>query len=195
MKIFSVFLAAALSAACAWAAEAAGGDDLESGRRLGNFCSSCHGPQGSGPGQTIPYIGGQSAEYLANTMIEMRDKRRAATLMQKISQGYSDGDIEKIALYYSKQPWRSNNNKIDAKLAKQGKALSESCEGCHGEAGLSDGYTPRIGGFPAEYIYYALLEYKNGLRNMEEGGASMGLVSDMDEKEFKALAEYYSSLK
>ncbi len=126
----------------------------------------------------------------------MRDKKRHATLMQLIAQGYSDSDIKKIAQYYASQPWQNNTKKPNSKLVKQGKKIAdEKCVDCHGEKGLADNYTPRIAGLPSSALYYSLLEYKENKRNMDEGGASMALVKDLSDNDLKALAEYYSSLK
>lgn len=165
------------------------------GGSLSGFCTSCHGMNGSGPGETIPHIGGQTKEYLALSMTEMKEKKRYATLMQTIAQGYDPDEIELIATWFSQQKWVNSENKIDATLAEQGKATSDLCAACHGDKGEGAGETPRIGGQASQYLYYALLEYKNKVRNNDGGASLMEIVVEMDEKELKALAEYYSSLR
>lgn len=195
MRFLFVFMAVTLFATASYADDAKKGD-IEKGRYLGYFCATCHGPSGSGPGENIPPIAGQSELYLENALIEMRDNKRYSTLMGLIAKGYSDEDIKHIAAYYSSQEWKNSDKKVDKKLVKQGKKIAdEQCVDCHGDKGLGENYTPRIGGLPSAYLYYAMLEYKKGVRNMDEGGASMSLVEDLSDKELKALAEFYSSLK
>lgn len=193
MKYRILFIAAAFIAC--FSASQAMAADTDGEIRLAGFCSSCHGPSGSGPGETIPYIGGQTKEYIVTAMTEMKNKARHATVMEKISLGYTPEEIEAIALFYSKIPWKNSDNKIDKKLAAKGKGISKECASCHGEKGLGEGETPRISGQPAKYLYYALLEYKNKQRNNDGGAASMEIVTDLSDDQLKALAEYYSGLK
>ena len=194
MRALFVLVAVLISASYVLA-ETPKDTSLDEGRRLGNFCSSCHGEKGYGPGQTIPYIAGQSKDYLVNSLKDMRDKKRYSTLMQLIAQGYTDEDIEKIASWYSSQDWKNNTNTYDKKLVEKGKKLSAQCADCHGEKGYADGETPRIAGLPSPYIYYAMLEYKAGKRNSDGTGASMSITEELSDDDIKALAEYYSSLK
>ncbi|MDR2870624.1 MAG: c-type cytochrome [Deferribacteraceae bacterium] len=157
-----------------------------------SYCTSCHGTNGAGPGETIPYISGQSKEYLAITMTEMRDATRYATLMQTLAKGYNDEEIEALAAWFAARQWVSNTNKTDSALAANGKALSESCSSCHEESMRE---VPRISGQPSGYLSKAMLEYKNMLRNNDGGAAMMIGVVDMSDEDIQALAEYYSGLK
>lgn len=160
-----------------------------------NFCTSCHGTDGAGPGESIPQLGGQTKEYIIIAMTEFKNRERYATLMQPIAQGYTEEEIEYMAEWFSAKQWKNSDNKIDKKLAKQGEAISESCAGCHGDSGEGMDEIPRISGMPSKYIYYSMLEYKNRVRNNDEGASMMDEVIEMNDEQLKALAEYYSGLR
>ncbi len=59
-------------------------------------CSGCHGPGGHSPG-AIPSIYGRTAASLAETLRGFRDGNRPATVMGRISKGYSDAEIDAVA--------------------------------------------------------------------------------------------------
>jgi sulfide dehydrogenase cytochrome subunit len=59
-------------------------------------CSGCHGPGGRSPG-AIPSIYGRTAASLAETLRGFRDGNRPATVMGRISKGYSDVEIDAVA--------------------------------------------------------------------------------------------------
>ena len=74
--------------------------------------------------------------------------------------------------------------------AAAGKALSESCAGCHGDDG-KDGDKP-IAGMAEADITKALKDYKSGARdNKKMVKAAKGLSDD----DIANLSAYYSSLK
>jgi cytochrome subunit of sulfide dehydrogenase len=59
-------------------------------------CSGCHGPAGHSPG-AIPSIYGRTAASIAETLRGFRDGNRPATVMGRISKGYSDAEIDAVA--------------------------------------------------------------------------------------------------
>jgi sulfide dehydrogenase cytochrome subunit len=59
-------------------------------------CSGCHGPGGHSPG-AIPSIYGRTAQSIAETLRGFRDGNRPATVMGRISKGYSDQEIDAVA--------------------------------------------------------------------------------------------------
>lgn len=167
----------------------------ESRLRLVNFCSSCHGTDGAGPGETIPYIGGQTKEYLATALTEMKNRERYGTLMLAIAQGYDLDEIEGTASWFAERVWKYSDNTVDPALAVWGKEASVTCAACHGETGEGEGIIPKISGQPAAYLFKALMEYKKQLRNNEGNAMMMDEVIDMTGEELQALAGYYSGLK
>ncbi|TAM36230.1 MAG: c-type cytochrome [Burkholderiaceae bacterium] len=67
-------------------------------------CAACHGIDGrvhAGPG--VPALAGKPAQELVRQMRDFKSGTSPATVMQQISKGYSDAQIEQIARYFSSQ--------------------------------------------------------------------------------------------
>lgn len=76
----------------------------DTGRTLTYTCQGCHGIEGyknAYPSFKVPKIGGQSADYLANALIEYRTGNRKHPTMQAQAQSFSDQDIADIAAFLS----------------------------------------------------------------------------------------------
>ena len=72
---------------------------------LAATCAACHGTYGraeSGP--DVPVLAGMPAQELVRQMNEFKSGARPATVMQQISKGYSEAQIEQIARYFASQP-------------------------------------------------------------------------------------------
>lgn len=108
--------AAAASAASAPAPSTPASGNAERGRQLAEVgdeskqvqsCANCHGPQGSGSGAGYPYLAGQHASYLANTLAAWRDGSRnddPTGTMPVIAKALADADVQAAAAYYSQLP-------------------------------------------------------------------------------------------
>jgi cytochrome c553 len=67
-------------------------------------CKSCHGPDGSGVLHAAPFLAGQSAEYLANSLKSFKEgtrKNDPGKLMSSVAAGLTDADIQAAAAYFS----------------------------------------------------------------------------------------------
>jgi sulfide dehydrogenase cytochrome subunit len=73
------------------------------GQRLVATCAACHGTDGAGAGNALPVLAGQPKDALVASMRAFKTGARPATIMHQISKGYTDAQIEEIALYLSKQ--------------------------------------------------------------------------------------------
>lgn len=93
-RLSTTLTAAAMLSLAALTAQAADDDAL----RLVMNCYTCHGTDGMSPGD-MPSIAGKSASYLLERLRSFRDGTRPATIMNRISKGYSDAELEAIALY------------------------------------------------------------------------------------------------
>lgn len=74
------------------------------GRVLVYTCQGCHGITGyknAYPSFRIPKIGGQSAQYLTQALVEYRQGKRKHPTMQAQAQSFSDQDIADIAAFLS----------------------------------------------------------------------------------------------
>ena len=78
--------------------------NAQSGRTLAYTCQGCHGVEGyknAYPSFHVPRIGGQSAEYLAQALIEYKKGNRKHPTMQAQAQSFSDQDIADLSAYLS----------------------------------------------------------------------------------------------
>lgn len=73
------------------------------GQRLYATCAACHGTNGAGAGNALPVLAGQPKDALVASMRAFKAGVRPATIMHQISKGYTDKQIEEIAVYLSKQ--------------------------------------------------------------------------------------------
>jgi sulfide dehydrogenase cytochrome subunit len=75
-----------------------------SGRTLAATCSGCHGPAGHSAGE-IPSIYGRTESQIAQAMLDFKNDRRPATMMNRHAKGFSDAEIAAIAKEISAN-WR-----------------------------------------------------------------------------------------
>lgn len=80
--------------------------------------------------------------------------------------------------------------------AERGKALTYTCQGCHGVTGYKNAYptysVPKIAGQTNEYLLAALNGYKQGTRKHPTMQAQSQSFSDQD---IADIAAYLSSIK
>jgi cytochrome subunit of sulfide dehydrogenase len=62
-------------------------------------CAYCHGPEGHSRG-AIPSLAGMEAKYFVDQMKAFRDGSRAATVMQKHANGYTDAEFEALGKWF-----------------------------------------------------------------------------------------------
>lgn len=97
----ATLLAAASSMALASEAktEAAG----KSGEELAAPCAACHGPTGVSPSGAFPTIAGQHATYIEKALLDYKSGERKNAIMAGQVANLSEGDISKLAAWFSKQ--------------------------------------------------------------------------------------------
>lgn len=96
--------AAPAPTAAAAPAPAAPQGNAQRGKPLTYTCHGCHGITGyrnAYPNYHVPRIGGQSAQYLSNALLEYRKGTRKHPTMQAQAQSFSEQDIADIAAYLS----------------------------------------------------------------------------------------------
>ena len=70
-------------------------------------CAGCHNTNGiSLPNSTIPSIAGLEPKYFVNALNEYKNNLRSNYVMRIIAKGYSEKEIIKMSLFFSK----INNN-------------------------------------------------------------------------------------
>jgi len=93
-----------LIAAAAWLvlAPAASADEITA-RSIAATCAACHGTAGHSATRTVEPLAGKPKERIIELMQAFRSGKKPATIMQQISKGYSDQQIEMVATYFSEQ--------------------------------------------------------------------------------------------
>jgi cytochrome c553 len=99
-------LAAALAPVAVIALPAlAQGTDPSLGRNLAAACANCHGTNGASL-QGMPSLAGQQRSHLVQQMQDFKSGKRPATIMHQLAKGYTDEQIEALAVYFSAQKAR-----------------------------------------------------------------------------------------
>jgi cytochrome c553 len=67
-----------------------------SGATLAATCTGCHGPNGQSAG-AIPALNGRTEADLLQAMLDFKNDRRPATMMNRHAKGFSDEEIAAMA--------------------------------------------------------------------------------------------------
>jgi sulfide dehydrogenase cytochrome subunit len=73
------------------------------GRNLAASCAICHGSEGRAVTPSVTSLAGMPRDQISLQLREFRDGKRPATVMDQIAKGYTDEQIDAIALWYSAQ--------------------------------------------------------------------------------------------
>ena len=92
MRLLSPILAASLLMAPAWAQNAP---------LVAQACLSCHGANGMGAG-AVPALAGRDATELTALMAAFRANERPATIMGRVTRGYSEAEVAASVAYFAR---------------------------------------------------------------------------------------------
>lgn len=98
MRSIRLIVAAAVAAGTGFAV--AQGTDPNLARNLAATCTSCHGPDGVSQGE-MASLAGMSRADIIRKMREFKTGSKPATVMQQLSKGYTDEQIELIAGWFA----------------------------------------------------------------------------------------------
>ncbi|MBU0656406.1 MAG: cellulose binding domain-containing protein [Gammaproteobacteria bacterium] len=165
---------------------------------LVNNCASCHGTDGYSAGPGTPSIAGLGKNYLIRTMKAYRTGERASSVMGRVAKGYTDTQIERMADYLSKQPFKAAAQTTVQELVNRGKAVHESnCVFCHAGTGNDPTLTgTRLDGQWATYLHATLEDYYLGRSSNAPSGMATqmtDLKSLFGDDVLLALAQYYAA--
>lgn len=94
-----MFIAAAALVAVPQAALA----DDAAARRMAATCAACHGTTGHSATKTVEPLAGRPKERLVELLQAFKTGKKPATIMQQISKGYTDQQLETIAGFFAAQ--------------------------------------------------------------------------------------------
>jgi sulfide dehydrogenase cytochrome subunit len=169
---------------------------------LVQLCEGCHSKDGNSTQPDVPIIAGFSYEGFLNTMDVFRANERIAlayhkpgepeTIMNEIAQSLSDEDVEVLADYFSKRPFRPAKQAVDKELASRGEILhKQKCEGCHRNNGAEPEEDAAIlAGQWSPYLRRQFVNIKSGKRMVPR--TMLRRVRDLPAEDIEALLNFYA---
>lgn len=159
-------------------------------------CNGCHGPDGVSQGASIPSIAGMNAEYMAEVMVQFKEGRRSATIMNRIARGYRDYELRKVARYFAAKKWRSVRSTQREELVTRGHQLHERyCAECHEDSGrYHDKDVPRIAGQRDNYLTTQLGLYHAGKEQLPQPSEMAEKLAEIAKDDLPALSAFYSTV-
>ncbi len=158
---------------------------------LARTCAGCHGPEGAGPGRTIPSIAGLRAKHFGDAMRGYRQGSRSFYVMRFIAKGLDDDEIDKLSIHFARLPFSPSRAPTDPAFAGKGALLAKSCNACHGADGRGADKGPRLAGQPVEYLNGALAAYLSGERRGT--GDMMAQLKPLSAADRLHLSHFYAS--
>lgn len=169
---------------------------------LVKMCEGCHGKDGNSVQPDVPIIAGFSDEGFLNTMDVFRENERIAmrfhkpgepeTVMNTIAQGLSDEDVETLADYFSRRPFRAAKQAADAALASRGEIIhKQKCEKCHTQNGAEPVDDAAI--LAGQWTVYLRRQFDNILSGKRLVPRSMlRRVKKLSAEDIEALLNFYA---
>ena len=153
-------------------------------------CGACHGANGVPlDPKTVPVIWGQEQSYLMKQLRDFRNGERKSAIMSPIAQDLAEGDLRKLAAYFSSKTWPAR--RATAKPPAPPKGIAQ-CQACH-QPGFEGGMpAPRLAGLSYEYLAAQGRAFASGERtnNLDMPGFMQMLTAG----ERNAIARYLSAL-
>lgn len=95
-RIIATLLAVVGLQMAAWAA----GNPAD-GKMIANACAGCHGAEGIARQPMHPNLAGQKEKYLIWQLSAFRDGSRPSHIMNEVTKGLTDQNIEDLAAFYA----------------------------------------------------------------------------------------------
>jgi cytochrome c553 len=181
--VFGLGLLAALFMSNAGAADAA------KGKVLAYTCHGCHGVpdyKNAYPVYRVPKLGGQNEAYLLSALNAYASGDRPHPTMHAQAATLTPEERADIAAFFAADGGLPNKQVVGTPPP-----ATSTCVACHGADGaktVAPDY-PKLAGLPSDYIEHALKDYKSGKR---KNPIMAGIISGVEEKDFAAIAEYFS---
>src|SRR6476620_635453 len=70
---------------------------------LASTCAACHGTQGQAVGSALPPLAGMPRDSMLEQLRAFRAGTRPSTIMQQLSKGFTEAQLEQIAGYFARQ--------------------------------------------------------------------------------------------
>jgi cytochrome c553 len=156
------------------------------------FCESCHGAGGNSVQAMIPSIAAQPVTFLENTLVYFREGLRAGVAMPAIARAMKDEDITALARHFaSRKAAVVASSAADAALIARGRQLAAQmhCGQCHMPNFQGQGQMARLAGQREDYLYDAMVGYRDGKRSAADTTMTEVLHGTSD-ADLRALAHF-----
>jgi cytochrome c553 len=104
--------------------------------------------------------------------------------MQPIASSMQRDDMQAIAEYFSKKPWRDLGQPGASKeitYRASGANRSVGCTGCHLDHFQGDGTVPRLAGLSREYLTKTMADFRTRARGNNPGMSDLMLATAPDD--------------
>jgi cytochrome c553 len=164
--------------------------DAAKGKVLAYTCHGCHGVpdyKNAYPVYRVPKLGGQNEAYLVSALNAYANGDRPHPTMHAQASTLTPEERADIAAFFAADGGLPNKQVVGTPPP-----ATQTCVACHGADGaktVAPDY-PKLASLPSDYIVHALKDYKSGKR---KNPIMAGIISGVDEKDFAAIAEYFSN--
>jgi sulfide dehydrogenase cytochrome subunit len=159
-------------------------------------CTICHGENGISAEPAYPSIAGLPVQLQMDAMRAYRDGKRdcgPVPRMCKIVVGMTDEQITLLSQYFAAFPFKAEEQPFKAELVEKGRHLHEDyCAVCHGDS-PADAEKSILHGQWAEYLRYALTQYRSGHR--KQPPSMRRQTEKLSDQDIDALVNFYASYR
>ncbi|MDX1353559.1 MAG: hypothetical protein R3254_11155 [Thiomicrorhabdus sp.] len=83
---------------------------IATGAAMAWQCAPCHGTNGQEFLEAMPPLAGMPVEQFTKAMIAYREGTRPAIIMDRVARGFTDAEIDAMAVWFEKQPVKQWEN-------------------------------------------------------------------------------------
>ena len=167
-------------------------------------CTACHAAATRAVDGSIPYLDGFSRKTIYKELVDYRNGRRVAPIMNRVAGGLSDDGMRDVAAYYAGGRREAGLPRVTAdadagrgdpivKLVYQGDPSRDiaPCASCHGPDGVVAA-APVLFGQSETYLAAQLQAFRDGVRHNDTLAQMRVPAHALDDGEIRALAAYLS---
>jgi len=103
---------------------------MATGAAMAWQCAPCHGTNGQEFLEAMPPLAGMPVEQFTKAMLAYRDGTRPAIIMDRVARGFTDAEIDAMAIWFVKQPLKQwENTSLNEELRLNDKADAQATGG------------------------------------------------------------------
>jgi cytochrome c553 len=177
-------------------ARAGAEDAVGRGATIALNCTMCHGAQGLSV-SNAPNLAGQYREVVIKQLHDYKAGKRTSSVMEALTRGLSERDIEDLAAYYAYLPKArtapTTYDELLPALVRVGAPMRNiaPCISCHGGVDQKLG-APWIEGMPHEYLVAQLAAFRSGARHNDSEAQMRNMARGMTTREIDEVATFYA---